>query len=431
MIPNTYVFKWIRDDKSFSLADSALISAYRILSGILVARLGGANAFSEYVLLTMIHITALSLAATLCSTPLMNLAPGLPHADRTALLRHATQHSQILQILLATIGIATLSISYIYNFDTIQIVACFAATATGLSAQTRRTWLQSSFQMKRALLADLPTPFIVIAATLLASQISNKPELGYWWGSTAAFLLASALMRPSKQILPKTDLSPTLQSKFDRSGRVMLLGSIANAGCSRIHPYIIQCASGTLSVASFGAAWTFLGPIRLLTGALGNLLRPRLSSLYIKGDAHRFKLITKRIYLSISTLGIALALCLALTGPEFVHLVFGKDFQAPPYLLVLACGYATLDAITTIQMMVLQISGASGPRSATRFRFQSAVASILIALPACSLWGAAGAFLSLLFAEGIYVVQAYLATRPKTAPRELANNFCSHPLSLH
>ncbi|NEQ67320.1 MAG: hypothetical protein F6K21_17785 [Symploca sp. SIO2D2] len=410
---NTKLKNLLKSDKVHSLADSALNSIFRMASGIVLARLAGAETFASYLLFVTAQMTVMSLVSTLTDTPLLNVASGQKPTERDALIQWNAKRSFRIRMKIAGFAIGLTPLIHLLQLDMYLYAGFAASTIAAISAQFQRARLQALFQMKRALFADATAIAVVCLCTILGWAYLKDASLGYWWGCSLGFFAAAQIMGFRSLSHNTSNPSSELTESITRNGYVMLKGSLANAACSRLHPYLIQIVSSSLAVASYGAAWTVLGPIRLATVALTNLLRPRLAAFRGRGDHQAFALLLRQSRFLILSVGLCLGLFFVLLGESIISFVFGSQIQASSLLLTFAIAYATLDAYTTTQMIQLQIQNKEGSRLTTRYRILAAVASVSLVIPCLFFFGLSGAFASLLIAEAAYATFAQNALREK------------------
>jgi len=415
-------------NKAYSLADSGLNSLFRLSCGIMIAQLGGPEAFAQYILLNTLYFIVLGLVAAACDTPMLNLAPGQEAPLRKTFISWSAQRSRRFALLVFAIGLLAIPLTRALGLDTVTYFGFLVATLSGISAQFNRAALQASFRMKRALLADCITPIVVLATTLLSAGLLNTPNIGFWWGSAVGLAISSALMKQRDGKVKNPTPHADLQTRAKTSGRSILIGSIANTANSRALPYLLGIIGGSAQIASFGAAWTLLGPLRLTVMALANLLRPHLASLYGRKDENGFKRALRTAYLLVAFCGFTLALALFIFGEPLVALLFGNGLEVSSGLLVFAVAYATLDATTSLQMIHLQIRFTEGPAYTAKLRIQAAILSLSVLIPCILAFNTYGAFAALIAAESFYAIRALHRIRSETSKTAPVDRI-SHPSS--
>jgi O-antigen/teichoic acid export membrane protein len=400
-------------DKFFAIADSAVISLGRFAAGIALARLAGAEAFAQYLLYATGGMIFMSLPTTLYITPMVNLAAGLDTPRRQGIF--AWSQKGLNKAFLFGLGLSVICIPFVlyYKIDTLTYCGFTAATLALLQLQYARSCLQSLFKMKTAFIVDSMSTLLVIIIVAITYFSGGATITGFWWGTAVASSLAAPMMlRATRkgragEVVPQSDEKILMEAK--RSGKAMLVGSLANTGCSRIQPFVLGGIGGTLAVANFGVSWSLIGPIRMLATALNGMLRPRLAMHKSLGDTNAFNRSLYLTYTVFSIVGLTGVLVGLFIGPDLIAFLFGEDFRKAGWLLPLAIAYGALDSLTTSQMVALQTKSADGAIIASKFRVIAAVISISLLVPGCIYAGAWGAYGALLVAEMFYAMMATLS----------------------
>ena len=393
-------------DKFYALADSALGSLMRFASGILIARLGGANEFADFVLCSTALYIITGLSSARIENPMLNMAPGISKEHRIRLIRWTEQRSIKTAIILAAIGGFSLLATHQVSIDFPTLPAVIAAIVFAIVAQFHRARLLATFQTKIALLADLTIPVFTIGHTIFYWKMGASVNEGYWYGFAAGSLASALIMAIARPVTHGPKPNEEHRMKAAESGRLMLIGSAANSTCSRLHPFILKSIAGANVLAQYGVAWTFLGPIRLITTAYTSLLRPRLSQLNGQRGQVRTSKIMLQSYIAIMVAGSVLSLILYIAGPIISGIIFGESLILSSNLLLITAIYATLDAMTSLKTIELQVTRKDGSRQATNLRVLSAGISIVLVVPGTLYFGAIGAIGSLLVSEAIYLTLA-------------------------
>ena len=189
-----------------------------------------------------------------------------------------------------------------------------------------------------------------------------------------------------------------------QQGRAMLRGSLANSACSRLHPYLLGAITNPDMLAFYGVLWTLIGPVRLLSMALTNLLRPRLSLFFNQERPADFERIYRSALALLCAAGLVASGAGVWLGPWGIELLFGTTLAPASQWLSLALIYATLDAVTTCQMIAVQIKREDGAALTARLRIHAAILSLALVIPATVCLGLTGTIGSLLIAEAYYAI---------------------------
>ncbi len=177
--------------------------------------------------------------------------------------------------------------------------------------------------------------------------------------SGESFEIADRLALHSREwlVCSQESLLPRQSSGNDgveTHGRSILIGSLSNSACSKVAPFVLENIGGLIAVASFGATWTLLGPLRMISGAINGILRPRLALYINSGNIEGFNGLLQLALISIVIVGSFGTLATAFIGPFLIEVLFDPSLRNAGFLLPLGMAYSTLDVVTTTQMIALQ-----------------------------------------------------------------------------
>mgnify|MGYP006086425699 CR=1 FL=1 len=398
-------------DKFYSMADSGILSLGRLAVGVVLARVAGAEAFGEFVLLTTIGVIIMSLVTAKYFTPMIVLTSGALDVGKGRVIGWFKARLLRVHLVGIVLGVTGLTVVNFFDFDLWIYLAFIASTLSGLELCFYRSRMQSEFRMRRGLNADILGLLSMGGVMYLMWFHFDRPALGFWIGSSigsgcAIFLMRRCLPENRDANIGSIELEKTELMETTRMGNSMFVGSMANSICSRVQPFVLASVGGTIAVATFGVAWSFLGPIRMLTASLTGVLRPRLAKFRQKEDwvaFNRYSRLSCRTLGVVGAVGVVIA---AVLGPNIAVFVFGEPMRSAGYLLPIAFAYATLDAVTTVQMISIQAKGASGAAWATKQRIHVAVLSLVLIGPSCYYFEGWGAFGALLVSESVYLLKA-------------------------
>ena len=390
-------------DKYFGLADSALLSLFRFACGIALARIAGAESFGTYILLISVAVIFQTLATSLYLTPLLNLGNGNNKENYQTLQNWARRH--IIKAACVFVGLGSITLFWIpaEKLSALTGFVFLFATAALLLQSFYRVRLQLEFKQVHALRADGLSVAIHIVSSLTLWQLGIDPQNAFWLGALLSAIAGSYLMLRSAKVT-ETIQDSTIEQVAASNGHALLVGSLANSACSRTLPFIIGIMSSLQSVAIFGVAWTLIGPIRMLSMALSNLLRPRLSLAKGAHDSAAFKRTYQRALGIVLFSGVIATVAVTLLGSILVEQLFGPELAAAGSLLPIAMMYATIDAFTTCQMVARQIDDSNGATHTARFRIYAAILSLTLLVPMTHYFGLPGSIGSLIIAEIFYGV---------------------------
>lgn len=393
-------------DKFYGLTDNACLSLFRFGSGLAIARLAGAEVFAAYILLVTTSVIFQILPSTSYLIPLLNRGTGAAPQEYAALCRWAqggVERATLVFLLLGSLALISLPN---LPFDLLTGFAFLAAAACQLWQHSKRTRLQMEFKQAHALFANLLASSLHLGLSTWLWHLGLSLHTAFWCGAAAGAILGGRLMmRPLRQ-LESNDAteSQALVLSAQTKGRAMLRGSIANTACSRLQPYMLAWIANPQTLAFYGVLWTLIGPIRLLSMALTNLLRPRLALYHNQERTAEFTHSYRLTLCLVATGGSVATLGALFLGDWAISLLFGTELSAAGDWLSLALIYATLDATTTCQMVALQIRREDGALLTSKLRIHAAIISLILVVPATLTIGLSGTLSSLLLAELYYAI---------------------------
>ena len=393
-------------DKFYGLADNAFLSLFRFGSGLAIARLAGAEVFAAYILLVTTSVIFQILPSTSYLIPLLNRGTGAAPQEYAALCTWAQRGVERATLGFLLIGSLTLLCLPNLPVDLPTGSAFLATACCQLWQHTKRTRLQMEFKQAHALLADLLASGLHLGLSAWLWHRGLPLHTAFWCGAAAGAILGGSLMARHMRRL-KLDADADTQPLIDSAqskGRAMLRGSIANTACSRLQPYLLAWIASPEMLAFYGVLWTLIGPVRLLSMALTNLLRPRLALYQNQQQPAQFKRTYNLALVILIGGGAAATLGAGILGDWAISLLFGAELGPASRWLSLALVYATLDATTTCQMIALQIRRDDGAALTARLRIHAAIISLALVVPATLYLGLTGTIGSLLLAELYYAI---------------------------
>ncbi|MEM7309604.1 MAG: hypothetical protein AAF682_23215 [Planctomycetota bacterium] len=391
-------------DKLYAFGAEGLRSATRFALGIAVARWAGADAYAIFVLLLTAEVVVHTLANSAWAMPMTTLAPGQDEPQRSALIRHAARRHVCASVLSGPLLLALGPLLAPGAGWAVYLGCALAVAATGV-LNFYRNWLGAVFRSRSMFWADLFSNGLPLAAVGVA-WFHGDVVLAYWYARGLGALLAVALMA---RAAPRSPLhgarpDPGALGSFGDMGRHMLVGSLANAACSRSQPFVLAAVATTAGISLFGAANTLIGPARMLSMALSVVLRPRLSLHFRAGnDDAGWRTTLKGLGLA-SLAGVGLLALFLVAGESIARLVFGPSFAGLERVLPWAGAYALTAAVTGVLAIVIQTM--DGAKKTAQLRIAAGAVSLALTFPGCFFFGAPGAFGSLFASELLYAACA-------------------------
>ena len=421
----------MRRDKHYALADTAVRSLARFVLGVMMARAAGAETYAAFILLVAVEGIVLALAQSAAVAPLIALYPGRVAGEQTSLIQASRKRTRHIALLLALAAIPGIPILGRAGIDLSSAAGFVASTLAMIYLQHARGLRNAEFRSGRALLADVLHLSAVVGGVLLADLVGLALLPTYWWLSAVAGVIACRAIGTGNDpalVSAERTFDPSMAGRLSALATPMTVGTMANAVCSRIQPLVLAVAAGATSVATFGAAATLVGPIRLLSMAFAGVLRPRVALRWHTGDVASLRsLILSCCGVVAAGTGLGLGLLAATTlAPWIVQSVFGAAFTAAAAALPWALAYAGTEAAGTTLVILLQTGRRDGARLVTNRRIAAMIASLLLIWPASARWGAAGAFAATAAVELLFLLSIARFALPLIAARRAAE-----PLTIH
>ena len=405
-------------DKHYAFAGNVARSLARMVLAIGIARAAGRDAFAVYVLLVAVEIVWTTVANSVYVEPMLTVSPAYPPAERDGLLRVGLEAHGWACGLTAVLGVALSPVVGWLTGVSVPMLVGFCVSAAAVSlAQGMRAACRAAFQSKMALFADGFGLGVPLAAVGWAAWTGRDPVLVYWWANAAGHLLSSGAMATrSRGMRGDAGRAPAEGlARAKAMGPPMLWGSAANQVSARAHPFVLQGLAGAVATAGFGAASTFAGPLRMLSVALGNVLRPRLALHHGAGRPHDVRR-ALRLALGLTLAGGAGLAGVALVfGGALAGFAFGPEFADLGPVLVAAALFATAEGCAGLSVVALQTTHADGARLATRLRVRLGALSLLLAVPAAA-FGPIGTFTVLGLTELVYAGAALVPLLGSRSP---------------
>lgn len=387
-----------KSDKFFAFGAEILRSLSRFVLGVAVARWAGPEAYGPFVLMITAEVIVHTVCNSLWTTPMASLAPGAAEPDRSRLMRVAmARHWRG-----SAIGAGALVLSAPLALDAgvtpLQFAAFLAAVLFAGGLNGTRARLSSSFRSSVAVPRDLWATLFPVAAVAAAWGAGFDVVLAYW--ASRAVGAAAASWSMSREVPCPTDSGETDLEPFERMGRHMAVGSVANAVCARTQPFVLAALAAPIQVALFGAASALIGPMRMATMALSGVLRPRLALFFGGGDRRKGWLASSVAVGLSASAGIVAILACVFAGEWIGDLAFGDEYVGLAPLLIWAAVHGAAASVNSMLVVVIQI--VKDAATTARMRVGVGILSLATVGPLSMTYGAAGAFGSLVAAELLY-----------------------------
>ncbi|MHC5003209.1 MAG: lipopolysaccharide biosynthesis protein [Planctomycetota bacterium] len=390
-------------DKYFALGGNLVRAGARMLIAVGLARMAGAEAYAQFVLLVAVEVIVQAISSSYYVAPMVTVGPAYPAVAASAVYRACLiKLLRWLGFALA-LGLLATPIAARHGIPPVTHVGfCLSAAAWALAAGGRG-WRCAVFDARRALVAEGLGWGVVLAGLALAVVCDWPLMPAFWWASAAGGALAVLVLGWPADTGTCLGRQEPVQRRLRSMGRHMTAGTIANSICSRIQPFVLSAAAGATIVGIFGAASTLIGPLRVLSMAMSGVLRPRVALHFGRGEPHEVRRMLSLAMAAFLVTGAGLLAVFVLSGPAIVDVVFGPSFRGLERVLPWAAAFAAIEAVGASLVVVVQAGLPNGAAVATRVRTAMTVVALAVMWPACSLYGAAGAFAAATAVEAAFV----------------------------
>lgn len=385
-------------DKYYALSSEAMRSLARFVLGVVVARWAGPEIFGTFVIMVTVEVVVHTICNSLWATPMASLAPGLPEPGRSRMMHEALRRHWRGSAVAALLSLGIAPYILANGMEVSHVIAFTLAVFFTGGLNGTRARVAGAFQSKAGLLSDSWATLLPVGAVVWAQLAGGDVILVYLLSRAASAALSAWRLHvkvPLRHAAGAIDMGP-----FQRMGKHMAVGSVANSVCTRVQPFVLASAASAIELGMFGAASALVGPLRMATAAMSGVLRPRLALHFGGGKVSRgWK--TALAALGLASIG-GMIFCLgALVAGQWVgRLAYGSSFEGIGLLLVWAALHASLGSINALLVVVIQIVDSAA--TTAKMRISVGVLAIATVGPFVVQWGARGAFGSLILAEAVY-----------------------------
>ncbi len=395
----------VGSDKVAAIGTSAVRSVSRVGLGVAVARMGDPESFARFVLFMAIETIVSTVVNAVVTTPLITLSSGAGTDEAAALDGVARIRARQLAVLGSCGGAVAAAVltsappAEIASFAGFLWLSALATPAQGS--------LTAAFRSRLVFASE--TAFAGAAACTLAIAVLSGSAGGTMtWMACASGAAARLAMLAKRKRATATTTETTVDAKaaarMTTIAKPMVIGSLGVTASSRAQPFVLQAMLGPLDVAAFGAAQTLAGPIRLFSGSMSGVLRPRLGLHARRGDGSAFVRALLLAIVPIVLLGGVLAATAAAGGEKVLRLIFGAGFESAAACFAALTVYATLEAVGACSAVAVQSLSEAGTVAVTKARLAVAAVSLALLVPAALWGGTVGSAWALAATEGVFVL---------------------------
>ncbi|MCR9247385.1 MAG: hypothetical protein NXI31_20335 [bacterium] len=406
-------------DAHAAVLDSGVRSLGRLLLGVVAARCAGADGYAVFVMLVAIEVVSTSFANALFAMPLLTIAPGLEEGERAAASQWTQRRVVRAGTLVALGGVAiAFPVTGFLDIGALTVVAFGCAVGASIVADGMRAVRQAYFEAQRTVFADGVAALVPLLTVLWLAPVGDAAITWLFFGVSAGQAAAAMRMhRASTTNVPARSTRDALREL----ARPFAAGSAITSVTSRTQPLILGLVASTAEIALFGAAVALVGPMRLVTGALSGVLRPRLSRAVGRGGlGDPATTLGRGIALQLG-FGCCVLVAVTVAGEQLSEFVFGAGFAGVGGALPLAALFAVLEGLGAIGTVAVQTMVPGGASRATFARFMAGSCGLLGMWLVAGRAGAVGALavmvaVELLFLSLVTTGARQRANRPRSIP---------------
>lgn len=334
------------DSHIWSLADQALVSGCNFLTGILLARFLGLEAFGAYVIAQIYLLYANTFQASLVVSPMMAAVPAEHDRQKQKAMVSGFLGYAVLVMLATVAGVQALAWALGHLSSKIAIDGLAAPLALAMAGFQLQDW------MRRALYVDLNNRLVLtgdaIAYGGLLALLMAWGVFGELTAHGALWMMAGSFSASAFFIMTATRLRPC--PKMTRH----LIGIHANASRNYFFTWQLQWLGsqgiilmgsalvGQHAAGAIRAAQNLLGPVNVLFQWLDNVLPVRTTlRLRDHGKGALITYLERLTWLGLPALGI-FVLLLALFDQALMASIYGEEYRPFAFLIVLMGFYYLL-----------------------------------------------------------------------------------------
>lgn len=317
---------------NWALADQSVVSGSNFITGILLARFLGPEAFGFFVVLQSVMLYFNTFQGALIFQPMLSAAPQLTSSGRQQYLQGVFALQLMLTFGLAVIAaVLSLFADALFGFAglTPPIVIALTAALVGFQLQDwQRRYYFVRENARAAFFNDMFSYGGQTALLLLASFGDYLNVANAFWiiavTTTAAFIIGIA----NDRLLPMFTHARAVLNEGWRAGRDYLAAwQFQLLGTQGVF-MIGAGAAGTQAVGGVRATQNIVGPINILFQAMENLIPIKAARRYASSGIPGLKRFLWRLTLLGTALLVPVLLLLSLFATPLIHALYGEKYMA-------------------------------------------------------------------------------------------------------
>lgn len=404
---------------SYSLLDQVVVSGSTFMSGILIARMMGPEAFGGYTLANGVFVTLISLQQALLLAPLMVFGASKKEDTGHYLYATAVTHralSAVSAIVVATVAFVLL----LLDIDERISAALFGAAALVFPAQMYDFWRQVAIARGRLqilLICDiLAKAFLLSMLFALYSIEWQRPFLAAYGSLVLSALIgALVLWNFGRRHLAFTREFGKYWARNWSFGKWDCRNQIILTISAQVPLYVLVAIHGAGQTGIVGAAIQLTGVFHVFLNGVMNNCFPTAVLINEREGLLALRTYAKRLILYLCAPVAAICLVAVAEARQIVQFLYADAFSSGglgPFRILLAVG-VVLAVMRPLDMM-LRI------RKQMKRRTNASLIELLFvsvaAYPAIAVHGALGAAYILVLGRSLSAtVLALLVSRPETS----------------
>ncbi len=325
---------------NWALTDQAVVSGSNFVTGVLLARVLGPEAFGMFVLMQALMLYVNSFQGALIFQPMMSAAPQLEGADRD----HYLQGVFALQIVLSGfLGIAVSVVAlFAHVFGLEKLVgldtAAIAALVAALLAFQLQDWQRRYYFVQENARAAFANDIISYGGQVLlltAATLNGKLTIASaFWVIAATSFLAFAVGFISSRMTPVFSHARAVLREGWRTGRDYLMAwQLQWLGTQGVL-LLGATAVGAQAAGGVRAAQNIIGPINILFQAMENVVPVVAARRFAQHGLAALDRYILRITLAGSALLLPILLALTVLSGPLTHLLYGDRYAGSAVLVI-------------------------------------------------------------------------------------------------
>ncbi len=398
---------------NWALADQSVVSGSNFITGILLARFLGPEAFGLFVLLQSVILYVNSFQGALIFQPMMSAAPQLAEVNRRAYLQGVFSLQLILTFSLALItALLAFFADALFGFDGLHPSVVFALIAALLAFQLQDWQRRYNFVQ-----GNPRTVFFIDMASyggqtvlLIAASFSEFLDVvsAFWIIAATAFTgFSIGFLRD--RLAPQFGHARAVLKEGWRAGRDYLAAwqfqLIGSQGVFMIGAGVV----GTQAVGGVRATQNIIGPINILFQVMENLVPIAAARHFAKNGLPGLSRFLWRMTLFGTLCLVPVLLLLSLFAHPLVHALYGEQYMAYVSLVYWQALYIFIQFYQRQTFFFLRTVNATGVVLLSGII--TGVCSLAVAMLTVHQWQETGLMLALLSGAGISLIYSMAAAR--------------------